>query len=423
MLHPLDDIRRLLSHTIDGSHDVSSRQQWHHAGIHNTEVAHAVHLELSIHHTTFLSGAHLAATRGVVQRTDAVPDPALDISIRRDIGTGQQLDGAQTGDGICSPHATRECQGFLHHGKVERVRKVGRRGVGHVKRAVGRRLDGATRVRVLQAQHERARVPDDLEHGRVVAGEAVVEDGLLLLVARDHLGGGVQGQVLRAVLAGGLRGDRGRGVGVGRQGQEEQEVTRGRRVRARPVLLVLRQRLGGEGLVARQQARGDLFGGDGGHGGEEDVVLEVLAHGRQVDDSLDADFLVEGARADARDLQDSGRVDGAGGHDGLLVDGDGRPGALGRGSVLDARHGGGAVAARGDEPGDLLAREEVQVRTTLGGGVVGLLGGATGDEGGVDVVGAEVAADGLAGGLVLLDGDAELVGGVDDAFCGRGFQG
>lgn len=90
----------------------------------------------------------------------------------------------------------------------------------------------------------------------------------------------------------------------------------------------------------------------------------------------------------------------------------------GRGTHLDARDLGGAVGAVDDQLRHLLAGDEVQVGAVLGGRVVGLARRAARDGRGVDVVRAVVAADGRAGGLVGGDGDAELVGGVDDVFWG-----
>lgn len=44
------------------------------------------------------------------------------------------------------------------------------------------------------------------------------------------------------------------------------------------------------------------FGPTGGDGGEEDVVLEVLAHSREIHDRGHADLLQEAAGANSGDL-------------------------------------------------------------------------------------------------------------------------
>lgn len=211
-----DNISRFLGHAKDGRHDVGGRQKGYHTGVDDAQVAHAVDLQLGVNDTALVAGGHLAASGGVVQRGGVVAHPILHVGIAGDVGAGDNLDGAQGGDGVGGPDAARKGQGLLEEGDVERVGQEGRRRVGHVKGAVGHGLDVAARVRVLQPHDERARVPEEF-HGRgAVACQVCVEQRLVLGVAGEDLGRRVAGQVLRAVLGGGVGGDAGRGVGVGR---------------------------------------------------------------------------------------------------------------------------------------------------------------------------------------------------------------
>lgn len=309
---------------------MSSREQRNNTRVHNTQVGRAVDLEVSANDTALLTGAELAATSRVVQRGSILADEGLDVGVAGDVGPREDLEGLQGLDGGGVADDAAELDGLDEELHVDGVGELAGAGGGQVEGAGGRGLDAPPGEGVLQAEHEHAAVPDELEDGGLVGGELLGQDGLLLLVAQGDLGGGVGGEVLRAVLGGGLGGDEGRGVGVGVEGQEEQEVARRGRVGPRLLLVVLGQGLGGEGGVACQVRGDDLVGGHGRDGGQEDVVLEVVAHGGEVDDGLYADLAVQGAVANPGDLQDLRGEEGAGCHDGLLVDADCGLGCVGR---------------------------------------------------------------------------------------------
>lgn len=320
----------LLGNAENSRHNVRSRQQRNNTRVHDTQVSRAVDLEVSANDTALLAGAELAAAGGVVQRGGVLADKGLDVGVAGDVGPREDLEGLQGLDGGGVADHAAELDGLDEQLHVDGVGELAGAGGGEVEGAGGGGLDAAPGEGVLQAQDEHAAVPDELEDGRLVRGELLGEHGLLLLVAEGDLGGGVGGEVLRAVLGGGLGGDEGRGVGVGVEGQEEQEVARRGRVGTRLLLVVLGQGLGGEGGVAGEVGRDDLVGGHGRDGRQQDVVLEVVAHGGEVDDGLDADLAVQGAVANPGDLQDLGGEEGAGGHDGLLVDADCGLGCVGR---------------------------------------------------------------------------------------------
>lgn len=329
----------LLSNAEDGRHDVRSREQRDHTGVHDTQVGGAVDLQVSANNTTLLAGAELAATSRVVERGGVLADKVLDVSIAGDVGAGQDLEGLQLLDGGGVADDAGVLDGLDEQLQVGRVGELAGALDGEVEDAAAGGLDVAAGEGVLQADDEHAAVPDQLEDGGVVGRQLLGQDGLLLLVAQNDLGGGVGGKVLRAVGGGGRGGDLGRGVGPGVEGQEEQEVAGGGGVRACALLVVLGQGLGGEGGVAGQVGGGHLVGGDGGDGGQEDVVLEVVAHGGQVDDRLDANLAVQRAVTDAGDLEDLGGEEGAGSHDGLLLHADCGLGCVGRCGVLDTSDG------------------------------------------------------------------------------------
>lgn len=343
---------------------MSGRQQREDAGVDDAQVARAVHLEISANNTTISLGRHLAAAGGVVQRGGVGAHELLDRSIGRDVGAGEHLDGAEALDGVRGADGARVLDGLDEQPDVERVAEEGRGRDGGVEGVVGGGADAAAGEGVLQAQDQHARVEDELHHGRVGGSQARVEDGLLLLVACYDLCRRVGGEVLRAVLGLSRGHDGGRGIGVVGQGQEEEEVSRGGRVGAGAVLLVLLEGGGGEGGVA-EVGRGELASGDcegeearlacvlmcmrgekpdvcqglggkltGSHGRQEHVVLEVLADGREIDDSLDANLAQEAAGTDSGHLEDLRGVERASSEDGLGVDTDSRPGGIGRSSKL-----------------------------------------------------------------------------------------
>lgn len=214
----------LLRNTVDRRHDVCRRQQWEHAGVDDAQVARPVHLELAVHDAAVRPGPHLAAARGVVQRRGVGPDEVLDGGVGRDVGAGQDLDGQQALDGVGLADRARELDGLDEQLHVERVAEEPRGRDGRVEGVVGRGAHAAARVRVLQAEHHDARVPDELHDGRVGGAQARVEHRLLLLVARDDLGRRVGREVLGAVLVRGRRGDGLARVGEVGQGQEQEEV-------------------------------------------------------------------------------------------------------------------------------------------------------------------------------------------------------
>lgn len=306
------------------------REQRDNTRVHDADVGGAVDLEISADDTALLAGAELAAAGGVEQRGGVLADEGLDVGVAGDVGAGEDLEGLQGLDGGGVADDAAELDGLDEELQVDGVGQLARAHGGEVEGAAGRGLDAAAGEGVLQAQDEDAVAPDQLEHGRVIGRQLLGQDGLLLLVAQGDLGGRVGGKVLRAVLGGSLGGDEGRGVGVGVEGQEEQEVASGRRVRARLLIVVLGQGLGGESGVAGEVGRDDLVGGNGSDGGQEDVVLEVVAHGGEVDDGLDADLTVQLAVADSGHLQDLGGEEGTGCQDGLLVDADCGLGCIGR---------------------------------------------------------------------------------------------
>lgn len=218
---------------------MSSREQRNNTRVHNTQVGRAVDLEVSANDTALLTGAELAAAGGVVQRSSILADKGLDVGVAGDVRPGQDLEGLQGLDGGGVADHAAELDGLDEELHVDGVGELAGAGGGEVEGAGGRGLDASPGEGVLQAEHEHAAVPDELEDGGLVGGELLGQDGLLLLVAQGDLGGGVGGEVLRAVLGGGLGGDEGRGVGVGVEGQEEQEVAGRGRVGPRLLLVVL----------------------------------------------------------------------------------------------------------------------------------------------------------------------------------------
>lgn len=324
----------LLSNTENSRHDMRSREQWDDTGVHDTQVGRAVDLQIGTNNTALLAGAELAAASRVVQRGGVLADKSLDVSVAGDVGAGQDLEGLQLLDGGSVADDAGVLDGLDEELQVGRVGELAGALDGEVEDAAADGLDVAAGEGVLQADDEHAGVPDQLQDGGLVGRQLLGQDGLLLHVAGDHLGRGVGGQVLRAVLGGGRGGDLGRGVGVGVEGQEQEEVAGRGRVWARALLVVLGQGLGGEGGVAGEVGRGDLVGGHGGDGRQQNVVLEVVAHGGEVDNGLDADLAVQRAVANSGNLEDLGGEERTCCHDGLLVYGDCRLSCVGRCSVL-----------------------------------------------------------------------------------------
>lgn len=324
----------LLSNTENSRHDMRSREQWDNTSVHHTEVGSAINLQVGTDNTTLLTGGELAATSRVVQRGGILADKGLDVSVAGDVRAGQDLEGLQLLDGGGVADDAGVLDGLDEELQVGRVGELAGALDGEVKDAAADGLDVAAGEGVLQADDENAPVPDQLQDGGLVGRQLLGQDGLLLHVAGDDLGRGVGGEVLRAVLGGGRGGDLGRGVGVGVEGQEEEEVAGRGRVWACALLVVLGQGLGGESGVAGQVGGGDLVGGHGGDGRQEDVVLEVVAHGGEVDDSLDADLAVQRAVANSGNLEDLGGEERTRSHDGLLVYSDCRLGCVGRCGVL-----------------------------------------------------------------------------------------
>lgn len=324
----------LLSNAEDGGHDMRSREQWDNTGVHDTKVGSAINLQVGTDNTALLAGAQLAAASGVVQRAGVLADEGLDVSVAGDVGAGEDLEGLQLLDGRGVADDAGVLDGLDEELQVGRVGELAGALDGEVEDAAADGLDVAAGEGVLQADDEHARVPDQLQDRGLVGRQLLGQDGLLLLVAGDDLGRGVGGEVLRAVLGGGRGGDLSRGVGVGVEGKEEEEVAGRGGVWACALLAVLGHGLGGEGGVAGEVGRGDLVGGHGSDGRQEDVVLEVVAHGGEVDDGLDTDLAVQRTVADSGNLEDLGGEEWARCHDGLLVYSDRGLSGVGRCGVL-----------------------------------------------------------------------------------------
>lgn len=181
---------------------MSGWQKREDTGVHNTEVARAVHLQVSVHHTALRLGSHLATSRRVVQCSEIRADKSLQISIADNTRTGENLSWLQGLDRLGVSQRPGELDGLDEDLEVDGVREVTRRSDGRVKDAAGGGADTSTGKGVLQAADDDAGGPNVLHGGGIGAAQTIGEDAELLLVAGHDLVGRVGWEVLCGSLGG-----------------------------------------------------------------------------------------------------------------------------------------------------------------------------------------------------------------------------
>ena len=284
-------LRRLLGHHQRGRIGVAAGDDRHHTGIHHAQprnqAARAAHAQPRIDHRhRIVIAPHLGGADRVKDGGGNVASQARQVGICLELDAGLEL----------LRRIARQRR--LRHDLARDPQRVGR----HLAVGVGAQVVGRDQRRLVKARA--------LDLHRAAAGRIQVADaGSEGVEAVQRLAKGVQAQRLHVVLD--------VGPGLGRVAAGEGAQLRGRHAhRAGALERVLQpdHRFAPERVGLHIEG---LDAADLEHGADLQVVLQVGTHARCIVPHRNAVLLQQGARADARQLQQLRRANAAGAQDHL----------------------------------------------------------------------------------------------------------